>query len=294
MNKNNFMKNLLIFVLICFIPLTALAGCDNPSTPNSNTFVAELVISPSTITQSFSFPANAEHFKNAGASEEEIDKYLSELTSGINIFYNIWQANFSLSKNPEKDESLEFGNGEATKTPPHYEAKTDSVDFSFSFTNEAWSYYHYKSDDEKDYSAEQDNIFTITTNSSGKFIFSQVLGEKSLGQSEYDLVKNVQVANFGDNIEGLDEVIFEYDYVTYHRRIKSNSDESFDDGSYRYHIWRSGLNGLNEKGDIVLKVTNAVTGWWYLVALGGAIIATGIGIMIVFLQERNKKSKKVK
>lgn len=252
-----------------------------------------MVAGQNSVSQNFAFPANANYFLEKEQPKENVDQYIEELQNNLRL--KVWNMMFlnyyaTYSKNPV--EKFKIGGDQVVFSQVQYNSKTDRVEFSFKFNSyAAWKYYHPSSDDDEE--EDDGNLFLNIDRSEGEFVFSQSVGEGTLGDVYAGIIEDAQKAHFSEElISGLSTLSFCYDYVTVHKRIHSNADEVISADGYYHHVWRSPLDKLSDGKTVALKTVNADRGWWYLVVLGGVVAGVAISLMIVFIIDKSKKTKK--
>lgn len=295
MNKDNFMKKLLVFLLCLFLAIP-LFGCQTSSNTqfSNNAFQIQLVVGKTGVKQSFAFPANAEYFAKEGASEDETSEYLAELVRQVRLqIWNVMFLNYFAIYSQSPNNNYVIGGDYVTMTEADYNSATDCVEFSIIFKSYgAWNYYHPSSDDDED-EQEDENLFLNEDVSQSTFIFSQQVNNQTLGEKYYNIVNSVVQQYFNDELDGLEAPEFRYDYVTYHKRVHSNADVKYYDGMY-HHVWQQEYQALSEEKIVEIRTVNAERGWWYVVALCSALGVAGIGAGIIFIVSKTKKSSKKK
>ena len=267
------MKKVLLAFMLCVCLALPLAGCNNASLPG-NAVTMQIAAYTNGVAQSFAIPANAEFYRENGASEETISTYMTNLTSAVRT--RVWQQMFLnyftiYAQNPQEEFAL---NGDlVTVREPEYNSVTDSVNFSFIF---------------RSYSA----IFVQVDVSEGVFPFGQLSDDQPVGNIYATIIKDVKLAHFSEElVETEGNPNFVYDYATTHKRVHSNADITFSDSLY-HHCWWSSYDQLSNEKTIELYTVNAVRGWWYLIALAAALVVAGVGCLTIFLVQKNQKTRK--
>ena len=287
------MKKVLLAFMLCVCLALPLAGCNNASLPG-NAVTMQIAAYTNGVAQSFAIPANAEFYRENGASEETISTYMTNLTSAVRT--RVWQQMFLnyftiYAQNPQEEFAL---NGDlVTVREPEYNSVTDSVNFSFIFRSySAWKFYHPSSSDSEQQPSEDESIFVQVDVSEGVFPFGQLSDDQPVGNIYATIIKDVKLAHFSEElVETEGNPNFVYDYATTHKRVHSNADITFSDSLY-HHCWWSSYDQLSNEKTIELYTVNAVRGWWYLIALAAALVVAGVGCLTIFLVQKNQKTRK--
>ena len=245
------------------------------------------------VSQSFSLPANTEYYRENGQSEQAIELYVQDLESTIrtklwnNMFLQLYAIYLA---NPIEEFAL--GGDIVLLKQVAYNSVSDSVSFSFVYGSyDAWRYYH-PSSDEDEPDQTNDSLFLEVDESEGSFPFSQLSGSEPAGYIYAQVIEEVKLRHFpAELVEAEAEMTFAYDYATTHKRVHSNADYIFSDSLY-HHVWQQSYSELANAKTIHLYTVSANRGWWYLVALGAALVVAAIGVP--FLAKRNKKVEKNK
>lgn len=285
---------LFVFILCCLMVLP-LVGCGGGGAPSgTNAISMQVVAGRSSVSQSFAFPAGVKSLPE-GTAQEKVDKYIEELENAIKL--KIWNRMFLnyfaiYSQNPNNE--FLIGGDYVDFKQAEYNSRTDKVEFSFNFKSyAAWNYYHPKnSSGEEQDEANNENLFLKIDLSQGDFPFAQETENGRVGEIYAKVISDVQAEHFDiSELENVKAPSFEYQYVTFHKRIHSNADAIERDGDYYRHIWTSSKEGLSSGKKVELKTVNANRGWWYLVALGSALAVAGITIGAMFISDKIKKFK---
>lgn len=270
-----------------------MAGCQKTTLP-SNAVILQVASYSSSVEQTFSFPADAQYFKENGADDETINEYIEALTTSIKM--KVWNKiflNYFLiySQNPSNEFALD--GDQVVLNQAQYNSVTDSISFSFVFKSvAAWNYYH-QSNNESEEENEQDGgiQFLDVTFSDGVFPFCQSSGSQPIGYDYAKLIQDEKEKFFSQELLANEPAIsFVYDYATTHKRVHSNADVVYSNSLY-HHVWTSSYDQLTEEKTIQLYTVNAIRGWWYLIALIVAIVCAGVGTIII-LCLKNQKNKK--
>lgn len=284
-------KFLAAFATILIAALT-LTGCQTQQAPTGSITMAISAFT-SGVSQSFSLPANTEYYRENGQSEQTIELYVQDLESTVrtrlwnNMFLQLYAIYLA---NPIEEFAL--GGDIVSLKQVAYNSVSDSVSFSFVYGSyDAWRYYHPSSDEEEP-DQTNDSLFLEVDESEGSFPFSQLSGSEPAGYIYAQVIKEVKLRYFSaELVEAEAEMTFAYDYATTHKRVHSNADYTFSDSLY-HHVWQQSYSELANAKTIHLYTVSANRGWWYLVALGAALVVAAIGVP--FLAKRNKKVEKNK
>ena len=286
------MKKILAAFATIFIAALTLTGCQTQQAPTGSITMAISAFT-SGVSQSFSLPANAEYYRENGQSEQTIELYVQDLESTVrtrlwnNMFLQLYAIYLA---NPIEEFAL--GGDIVSLKQVAYNSVSDSVSFSFVYGSyDAWRYYHPSSDEEGS-DQTNDSLFLEVDGSEGSFPFSQLSGSEPAGYIYAQVIEEVKLRHFpAELVEAEAEMTFAYDYATTHKRVHSNADYIFSDSLY-HHVWQQSYSGLANAKTIHLYTVSANRGWWYLVALGAALVVAAIGVP--FLVKRNKKVEKNK
>lgn len=286
------MKKFLAAFATIFIAALTLTGCQTQQAPTGSITMAISAFT-SGVSQSFSLPANTEYYRENGQSEQTIELYVQDLESTVrtrlwnNMFLQLYAIYLA---NPIEEFAL--GGDIVSLKQVAYNSVSDSVSFSFVYGSyDAWRYYHPSSDEEE---PDQTNgsLFLEVDESEGSFPFSQLSGSELAGYIYAQVIEEVKLRHFSaELVEAEAEMTFAYDYATTHKRVHSNADYTFSDSLY-HHVWQQSYSELANAKTIQLYTVSANRGWWYLVALGAALVVAAIGVP--FLAKRNKKVEKNK
>ena len=286
------MKKFLAAFATIFIAALTLTGCQTQQAPTGSITMAISAFT-SGVSQSFSLPANTEYYRENGQSEQTIELYVQDLENTVrtrlwnNMFLQLYAIYLA---NPIEEFAL--GGDIVSLKQVAYNSVSDSVSFSFVYGSyDAWRYYHPSSDEEE---ADQtnDSLFLEVDESEGSFPFSQLSGSEPAGYIYAQVIEEVKLRHFpAELVEAEAEMTFAYDYATTHKRVHSNADYTFSDSLY-HHVWQQSYSELANAKTIHLYTVSANRGWWYLVALGAALVVAAIGVP--FLAKRNKKVEKNK
>ena len=288
------MKKIFI-MLFCGLSILTLSGCQNSSSAtisSPSNLHMQVVAGSNFVIQNFAFPTGAKALIKNGEEQEKVETYISQLKNELRVkVWNKMYLNYFSIYSSKPDNNYVIGGSQVDFKQAKYNSKTDRIEFSFNFNSyAAWNYYHPKTGDED--AVKQDNLFLNIDESKGEFPFSQKVGDKSVGQMYVDIIDGVLTNNFSqEKIDALDEITFSYDYVTTHKRIHSNADEKINDGRYYHHIWSLKHRQLGQGKSVEIKTVCAVRGWWYLIALGSALAAVGIGSLTIFISTKIKSKK---
>lgn len=286
------MKKFLAAFATIFIAALTLTGCQTQQAPTGSITMAISAFT-SGVSQSFSLPANTEYYRENGQSEQTIELYVQDLESTVrtrlwnNMFLQLYATYLA---NPIEEFAL--GGDIVSLKQVAYNSVSDSVSFSFVYGSyDAWHYYHPSSDEEEP-DQTNDSLFLEVDESEGSFPFSQLSGSEPAGYIYAQVIEEVKLRHFSaELVEAEDELTFAYDYATTHKRVHSNADYTFSDSLY-HHVWQQSYSELANAKTIHLYTVSANRGWWYLVALGAALVVAAIGVP--FLAKRNKKVEKNK
>ena len=286
------MKKFLAAFATIFIAALTLTGCQTQQAPTGSITMAISAFT-SGVSQSFSLPANTEYYRENGQSEQTIELYVQDLESTVrtrlwnNMFLQLYATYLA---NPIEEFAL--GGDIVSLKQVAYNSVSDSVSFSFVYGSyDAWRYYHPSSDEEEP-DQTNDSLFLEVDESEGSFPFSQLSGSEPAGYIYAQVIKEVKLRHFSaELVEAEAEMTFAYDYATTHKRVHSNADYTFSDSLY-HHVWQQSYSELANAKVVQLYTVSANRGWWYLVALGAALVVAAIGVP--FLVKRNKKVEKNK
>ena len=286
------MKKFLAAFAIIFIAALTLTGCQTQQAPTGSITMAISAFT-SGVSQSFSLPANTEYYRENGQSEQTIELYVQDLESTVrtrlwnNMFLQLYAIYLA---NPIEEFAL--GGDIVSLKQVAYNSVSDSVSFSFVYGSyDAWRYYH-PSSDEDEPDQTNDSLFLEVDESEGSFPFSQLSGSEPAGYIYAQVIEEVKLRHFpAELVEAEAEMTFAYDYATTHKRVHSNADYTFSDSLY-HHVWQQSYSELANAKVVQLYTVSANRGWWYLVALGAALVVAAIGVP--FLAKRNKKVEKNK
>lgn len=286
------MKKFLAAFATIFIAALTLTGCQTQQAPTGSITMAISAFT-SGVSQSFSLPANTEYYRENGQSEKTIELYVQDLESTVrtrlwnNMFLQLYATYLA---NPIEEFAL--GGDIVSLKQVAYNSVSDSVSFSFVYGSyDAWRYYH-PSPDEEEPDQTNDSLFLEVDESEGSFPFSQLSGSEPAGYIYAQVIEEVKLRHFSaELVEAEAEMTFAYDYATIHKRVHSNADYTFSDSLY-HHVWQQSYSELANTKTIHLYTVSANRGWWYLVALGAALVVAAIGVP--FLAKRNKKVEKNK
>lgn len=286
------MKKFLAAFATIFIATLTLTGCQTQQAPTGSITMAISAFT-SGVSQSFSLPANTEYYRENGQSEQTIELYVQDLESTVrtrlwnNMFLQLYAIYLA---NPIEEFAL--GGDIVSLKQVAYNSVSDSVSFSFVYSSyDAWRYYHPSSDEEEP-DQTNDSLFLEVDESEGSFPFSQLSGSEPAGYIYAQVIEEVKFRHFSaELVEAEAEMTFAYDYATTHKRVHSNADYTFSDSLY-HHVWQQSYSELANAKTIHLYTVSANRGWWYLVALGAALVVAAIGVP--FLAKRNKKVEKNK
>lgn len=286
------MKKFLAAFATIFITALTLTGCQTQQAPTGSITMAISAFT-SGVSQSFSLPANTEYYRENSQSEQTIELYVQDLESTIrtklwnNMFLQLYAIYLA---NPIEEFAL--GGDIVSLKQVAYNSVSDSVSFSFVYGSyDAWRYYHPSSDEEEP-DQTNDSPFLEVDESEGSFPFSQLSGSEPAGYIYAQVIEEVKLRHFpAELVEAEAEMTFAYDYATTHKRVHSNADYTFSDSLY-HHVWQQSYSELANAKTIHLYTVSANRGWWYLVALGAALVVAAI--VAPFLVKRNKKVEKNK
>ena len=286
------MKKFLAAFATIFIAALTLTGCQTQQAPTGSITMAISAFT-SGVSQSFSLPANTEYYRENGQSEQTIELYVQDLESTVrtrlwnNMFLQLYAIYLA---NPIEEFALGGDNVSLKQVASN--SVSDSVSFSFVYGSyDAWRYYHPSSDEEGS-DQTNDSLFLEVDESEGSFPFSQFSGSEPAGYIYAQVIEEVKLRHFSaELVEAEAEMTFAYDYATTHKRVHSNADYTFSDSLY-HHVWQQSYSELANAKTIHLYTVSANRGWWYLVALGAALVVAAIGVP--FLAKRNKKVEKNK
>ena len=286
------MKKFLAAFATIFIAALTLTGCQTQQAPTGSITMAISAFT-SGVSQSFSLPANTEYYRENGQSEQTIELYVQDLESTVrtrlwnNMFLQLYAIYLA---NPIEEFAL--GGDIVSLKQVAYNSVSDSVSFSFVYGSyDAWRYYHPSSDEEGS-DQTNDSLFLEVDESEGSFPFSQLSGSEPAGYIYAQVIEEVKLRHFPTElVEAEAEMTFAYDYATTHKRVHSNADYTFSDSLY-HHVWQQSYSELANAKTIHLYTVSANRGWWYLIALGAALVVAAIGVP--FLAKRNKKVEKNK
>lgn len=286
------MKKFLAAFATIFIAALTLTGCQTQQAPTGSITMAISAFT-SGVSQSFSLPANTEYYRENGQSEQAIELYVQDLESTIrtklwnNMFLQLYAVYLA---NPIEEFAL--GGDIVSLKQVAYNSVSDSVSFSFVYGSyDAWRYYHPSSDEEEP-DQTNDSLFLEVDESEGSFPFSQLSGSEPAGYIYAQVIEEVKLRHFpAELVEAEAEMTFAYNYATTHKRVHSNADYIFSDSLY-HHVWQQSYSELSNAKTIQLYTVSANRGWWYLVALGAALVVAAI--VAPFLVKRNKKVEKNK
>ena len=231
------------------------------------------------INQSLQFSVGSKKLESAGADKTEIEEFKLRLVKEIKTFRDEFYLSFLLqyASNPQP----EFQIGKAlVVTEPTYTTKTDTIGFNLLFSSlEAWNFFHKTSGDGATNSEQTNYGFMITSGQSSLFPFSALQNDLMVGQRYAGAYKNAL-----GNIKLDYNPDLVYDYATFSRSIKSDSNYAVDSELY-HHIWIKKIDELeNAKIKLYLSVPNAPL--WYLALLG--TVAAGMAIALIAIKSRQK------
>ncbi len=272
------------------------AGCtQNTSINTSNAIEMQVDVGSNYISQNFSFPANVNHFKKIGATDEEIDEYLSLLNE--NISKKVWQGMFLsyyaiYALKPNNDYVLGGDNVKVERV--QYNSSLDKICFAFRFNSvNAWNYYHPKSEENSDGNSHSGQPFLDINSSTGVFPFSQELEGQKIGNIYQNILSFCQQQVFDqEKCYTCPPTTFCYDYVTLYKRVHSNADKVANINGKYHHVWQCDQSQLNQNKKVKLTTINAERQWWYLLVFDISMAVVALSSLGIWLVERKKKSKK--
>ena len=242
------------------------------------------------ISQTITFPTQE---KEMGLSEEQKEKYISELLTEIkttlffSYFYNFW----TISENSNNDD-FKIGGEKMNYILPTYNEKQGNISFSFYFANsKVWDFYHPKTEKEDNYQVQK-GFFIDKGTSSGNVLFTEKITiknkEQTLGNYFYTILSTIQSKYTDQTIE---KPVFVYEYNHYSNKLHTNADYKSTKDNLYSNAWVITFEELETQKTIEIFVYSPNREIWYLVALIGVILTTICVGFILYIKERKRREK---